>query len=325
MKAIVNTAANRLEFIEWEKPVAKAGQVLIRSTAVAICATDLQMIAGWERTGFPSIPGHEWTGVVDAVGPGGDTMLIGRRCVADNVLSDGGEVGFEHPGAYGEYFITEQANIRVLPEMADAASAALIEPLAVCVRGWNRIDRHATGPTLVIGDGPIGQLMLLLLRHHGVADLTMIGGRPARLALARELGAAQVLNYHQIAGNLAEGVRRACGKQFATVVEASGAASGMELALRSTIRGGRVLVLGDYAGNCAAFPWNDLLHHEWSLIGSCASAGGWDEAVKLAGSAAIPLWRLVTHRLPASQFAQGIELTRQNRDNMIKVVLEWPR
>src|SRR5512133_2714339 len=96
MKAIVNTAPGRLELCQWPAPQPQAGQVRIRTAACGICATDLQMIAGWKRTGFPSIPGHEWSGVVDAAGPDVDPAILGRACVADNVLSDGGEVGFEH-------------------------------------------------------------------------------------------------------------------------------------------------------------------------------------------------------------------------------------
>ena len=51
---------------------------------------------------------------MDAVGADMDAALVGRKCVAENVLSDGGEVGFEHPGGYGQYLLTDTANVRVL-------------------------------------------------------------------------------------------------------------------------------------------------------------------------------------------------------------------
>ena len=63
------------------------------------------------RTGFPTILGHEWAGTVAAAGTNVDTALVGMRCAADNMLSVGGEVGFEHPGGYGEYFVTEADNL----------------------------------------------------------------------------------------------------------------------------------------------------------------------------------------------------------------------
>ena len=61
---------------------------------------------------------------------------MGQPCVAENVLADGGEVGFEHPGGYGQYLLTEARNVHPLPEDFPPTTAALIEPLAVCVRGW---------------------------------------------------------------------------------------------------------------------------------------------------------------------------------------------
>ena len=81
MKAIVNTGPGALEWLEWPDPVCGSGQVRIRVRACGVCATDLEMIRGWERTGCPSIPGHEWSGVVDQVGEGVDPQLLGRSCV----------------------------------------------------------------------------------------------------------------------------------------------------------------------------------------------------------------------------------------------------
>lgn len=65
MKAIVNTGPDKLEMLELPMPETKAGQVRIHTAACGICATDLDMIHGWDRTGFPSIPGHEWSGIGD--------------------------------------------------------------------------------------------------------------------------------------------------------------------------------------------------------------------------------------------------------------------
>jgi len=323
MNVIANTAPGQVAWMQWPLPAPTAGHVRIRTLAVGICHTDLNMIAGWDRTGFPSIPGHEWVGVVDAVGPGGAKNLVGRRCVADNVWTDGGEVGFEHSGGYGQYFLTEQANVRVLPDGLPVAPLALIEPLAVCLRGWNRLDRRVQGPMLIIGDGPIGLILLMVARHFGVADITLLGGRPARLSLARELGASRCINYHALGSEPIPALRRECGQEFPTVVEASGAALAMEMSLALTAKCGRVLLLGDYGEQLAKFPWLHLILRELSLIGSNASAGAWDEAVKLATEARLPLERLVTHRLPAQEFARGLELTAKKGDGVIKVVLEW--
>jgi L-iditol 2-dehydrogenase len=118
-------------------------------------------------------------------------------------------------------------------------------------------------------------------------------------------------------------VFRACGKRFATVIEASGADSAMRSSLLMVAPEGRVLLVGDYGNARADFEWNHLLHQEISLIGSCASAGAWLEAVRLASNRELPLGALVTHRVPASQFEKGLELARGHPEGVIKVVLEW--
>src|SRR5258708_34262552 len=163
MKAIVNTAPDQLELLDYPVPEPAPGQVRIRTAACGICATDLELIKGWERTGFPTVPGHEWAGVVDAVGPGVEPGLVGQHCVAENVWADGSEVGFEHPGGYGQFFLTVAANLHVLPADFPLASAALIEPLAVVTRAVKKMRLGDRQTALISGDDPIVLLTLTLL------------------------------------------------------------------------------------------------------------------------------------------------------------------
>ena len=323
MKAIVNTAAGELSWLDRPTPDPGAGQVRIRSAAVGICATDLEMIAGWSRTPFGQTPGHEWAGVVDAVGDGGDRSLLRRRCVAENVLTDGGEVGFEHAGAYGEFFITDEANVRLLPDDFPMEQAALIEPLAVVTRGVMRLQPTTEGRTMVFGDGPIGLLTAAVLHARGVGPITMIGGRDERLAMAAAFGVTSTLNFQSVTADvLVAACRDAAGGEPVHVVEASGSPVGLTTAMHVAARGAKLLVLGDYGESHAAFLWNQLLHRELTLIGSNASADVWDEAVMLAIAGRVPLGQLVTHQLAVDAFAEGVRLTKESPD-VIKVVLRW--
>lgn len=321
MNAIVNTAPGRLEWHTCPRPEPGPGQVRIRTLACGVCATDLAMIAGWQRTGFPAIPGHEWYGVVDDLGTGVDAALAGRRCVADNVQPDGGEVGFEHPGGYGAYFLTAAANVCVLPDAFPLESGVLLEPLAVSVRALRRMPGSLPASTLVFGDGPLGLLLAGQLARAGVADVCLVGGRRVRLDLAHTLGIARTYDYHQARGPLGDAVRQAFGRSFSYVVEASGSAAAMAAALSLAEVEARVLVVGDYGDSQAAFPWNTMLHHQWTLVSSNASAGAWPEAVRQA-TGGFPLGRLVTHRFPAARFAEALETARACRD-AVKVMLVW--
>jgi len=293
------------------------------------------MISGWNRTGHPAIPGHEWSGTVDAVGDGVDPALVGRRCVAENVLTDGGEVGFEHPGGYGEYLLTEARGIQVLPADYPLWAGALIEPLAVAVRAARRLGlpglgeaaeparRLEVGSALVLGDGPIGLLMVALLRRAGVEQVVLTGGRTARLALGRKWGASMTLNYREIGEDLAGGIRQASKQSFAYVAEASGSAVAMRAGLELAASCGRVLMIGDYGSARADFPWSLVLLRQLELIGSNASAGAWGEAVQLAVTGQVPLSDLATHRYPAERFMEAMALVRGRRQDVVKVVLEW--
>jgi threonine dehydrogenase-like Zn-dependent dehydrogenase len=322
MNAIVNTGRSRLEWRELPLPRPGPGQVRIRTAVCGICATDLEMIAGWDRTGFPSIPGHEWSGVVESVGKGVKASLVGRPCVAENVLSGGGEVGFEHPGGYAECFLTEACNLHVLPAKFDLASAALIEPLAVCLRGLQRLNAKPSGPALVFGDGPIGLIMALLLAHQGNLPVCIVGGRAGRLRLAHQLGITAIINYHEADRDLPEIVRDTFAGAVPVVVEASGSSAAMSACLELVDKNGKILVIGDYGGGKAAFRWNHLLHREITLVGSNASAGAWPRAVRMASKNEIPLGRLVSRRFPAARFAEALDVVRTSRD-VVKVVLDW--
>jgi threonine dehydrogenase-like Zn-dependent dehydrogenase len=281
------------------------------------------MIAGWARTGFPSIPGHEWAGVVEAVGRGVEPALAGKPCVAENVLADGGEVGFEHPGGYGQCLITEARHVLPLPAEFPLHVAVLIEPLAVCVRGLRRLNPGGRDSVVIFGDGPIGLLMAMLFKARATPHVVLAGGRPERLQLARELGADAVVNYHEAGDDLARVLGTLSGAPYPLAVEASGSAVALQTAMQAVAVGGKVLAIGDYGESRAGFRWNQILHRELELIGSNASAGAWPEAVRLATSGGLPLERLITRRFPAARFAEAMAFVRDRQKAAIKVVMDW--
>ncbi len=322
MQVIVNTGPNELKMVEVPTPQPQAGRVLIQTGACAICASDLEMIAGWPRTKFPSVPGHEWAGTVAAVGPDVDPSLVGSRCVAENVLSDGGEVGFEHPGGYGEFLITEASKVHVLPADFPMVQAALIEPLAVAVHAVRRLRLEDKSRALVFGDGVIGLFTTALLSRAGVEEVYVVGSRSFRLAFAQGLGAMNAVSYRDANGDYAAALRLH-PDPFPNIVEASGASRAMEAAFQAVAHGGHILVLGDQGERLANFPWSSLMHQEIELIGSNASAGAWPEAVQLATSGELPLEPFVTHRFPADQFEEAIALAGNRRADTVRVVMEW--
>jgi L-iditol 2-dehydrogenase len=335
MHAVVVVEPGKVELREVPRPVPASGEVLIQTLAAGVCATDLEMIGGWDRTGYPSIPGHEWSGRVAQVGPGVDERWLGRRVVADNVITcghcpacrggrwnacpSGREIGFELPGAYGEFFVTRADHLIDLPANLPAEQAALIEPLAVAIHGVDRLAVRPGHRCVVFGDGPIGLLCVQLLKAAGARDILLVGGHDDRLRAAVELGAAQAINYHQIGKDL---VKRILLLHDGTdrVVEASGSVLAVEQAIDVLGQSGVLLVLGDYRQHRAAIPMLRVLHRNLTVVGANASPGTWHRAVDLAGSGLVRLGPMVTHRFSRRHFAEALEQVRGKTEGLIKAV-----
>src|SRR5262249_12236870 len=149
------------------------------------------------------------------------------------------------------------------------------------------------------------------------------GGREGRLSLARDLGAAATFNVFSLGDALLPTIEREFGGSLPCIVEASGSAKGLDNALKLIAREGQLLLIGDYKAARADFPWNLLIHRGLEIIGSNASAGAWDQAVRLAVEEQLPLHRLISHTFSSVNFDDAFALVRAQGEQTIKVVLEW--
>lgn len=319
MKAIVNTAPGKLEMCELPLPEPKSGEVRIKTIACGICATDFEMIDGCARSKYPQILGHEWTGIIDKVGTEGSQSIIGTICVGENVLASGGEIGFEYPGGYAEYFITVAENLHFLPEDISIEKTMLTEPLAVSVRGLRRLKLTNKNNALIFGDGPIGLIMLILLKKAGVQTIGLIGKRPKRLDLAKKLGASFCINFD----DTKKAIKKQKQAHFFNFIEASGSGEALDTLFELTSLGSRILLLGDYGEQSANLNWLEVIHKELTIIGSNASAGAWSEATDLIQSKDLLFEKLITHNFPADEFCKAVNTARKPEFNAIKVLLHW--
>jgi len=335
MQAVVVVEPRKVELREVPCPEPGPGEVLGETAAAGICATDLEMIAGWDRTGYPSIPGHEWSGRVAEVGTGVEPTWIGRPVVADNVITcgscqacrrgqwndcpQGKEIGFELPGAYGRFLVTRADHLIELPDTIALEHAPLIEPLAVAVHGMTKLAVRPGDRCVILGDGPIGLLCLQLACAAGGRDIIVVGGHEERLRLAATLGARHCVNYHEVGDRLARRIRDLHGGSN-RVVEASGNIHAVEQAIECLGQQGCLLVLGDYRQHRAAVPMLTVLHKNLTIVGANASPGTWHRAVDLAASGLVRLAPLITHRFKRTQFHEALELVRRKQDGVIKAV-----
>ena len=212
MRALVITGAGSARVEDVDVPVPGAGQVVVDVRRAGICGTDVELFTGQlayfaqGKIGFPIRPGHEWCGVVSAVGDGvdpgwlgarvtGDTMLgCGRcpRCAAGrgHVCASRQEVGIvDWPGALAEQVLVRASSLYRLPGAIDDRSGALVEPGG---NGWRAASAAQAGPgkrILVCGPGTIGLLTTAFATAMG-AEVDIWGLARDREELAAAFGAS---------------------------------------------------------------------------------------------------------------------------------------
>jgi L-iditol 2-dehydrogenase len=265
----------RVESIE---PLAlRAGEVRVNIEAALTCGTDLKVFKrGYHARMIvpPSVFGHEFAGSICEIGEGLTGWKLGERVVVANSAPCGScaycSAGQENlcddllflNGAYAESIVVpsrlvQKNMLRLAPETR-CADAALTEPLACVVQGWEEVGARAGQNVLIIGSGPIGLMFAVLARHHGCR--TALAGRGPRLQTAHKLGANRIIDVGA-SGDVVAVVQKEDGQDFDVVIEAVGKPEAWQAATRLVRKGGKVNFFGGCpAGSIVSLDTN-LLHY----------------------------------------------------------------
>lgn len=227
-------------------PVLPAGEALIRVSLVGICNTDVEITRGYMN--FAGVPGHEFVGVVEKIDhqPGASTShaLVGKRVVGEiNAACRRGSCWYcqrgmhtqcperttlgivGRDGAFAEYLTLPVENLHVVPENVSDEEAVFVEPLAANFEILEQVHLRPTESAVILGDGKMGQLAAQVLTLSG-CEVLMVGKHKEKLALAEKRGVRTYLLEDAQTFTL-ENRQRAD-----MVVECTGSAQGLELALR---------------------------------------------------------------------------------------------
>ena len=303
MRAAQITQPNQLEIVEIPIPEPAANEVLIKVMASGICGTDIHIFRGEYMGAYPVIPGHEFSGVVEAVGAAvtrfkpGDRVAVEPNIACDNCYNclnnrhnfclNWQAVGVTRPGGMAEYVCAPEKAVFDIGDLP-FEQAAFMEPLSCVLHGVERLDPDLASHIAIFGAGPIGIQLLQVLRLEGAAAITVVDQNPTRLQFAAQVGADQV---YASLDNLPRDA-------FDAVVDATGAIPVMSRSIDFVRQGGKVLLFGvPPAGEkmkLEAFP---IFRKGLTILSSFTSLRNSYQALDLLKHGRILLDGLVSHRL----------------------------
>jgi L-iditol 2-dehydrogenase len=345
MQAAVYRGPGRVVVERVPVPEISDGEVLIRVAACGICGTDLKKI----QHGFvtaPQIFGHEVAGTVVAVGRGVRRWKPGDRVVSFHHVPCGAcfycqrrlfsqcpaykkvglTAGFDpNGGGFAEYaralpWIAERGMVEI-PAGVGFEEATFVEPVNTCLKAVEKA-RVAAGETvLVMGQGPIGLLLMMLSRLKGATVFTS-DPMPERRTVSERLGAAATLDPQS--GRLGEEVKlRTEGRGVDVVLVAVPLPSALSEALALARPGGRVLLFAQNDPQMKIeFPAAAVGVEEKEILGSYSAAvDRQEESARLVFSRELPVAKLITHRFPLEEFDRAFSLAARPTRDSLKVLI----
>ena len=315
MKALQLVAPSELALVDLPVPAPGPGEVRLRVKACGICGSDLHGMDGSSGRRIPPIVmGHEASGAVDATGEGVTAWKAGDRVTFDSTVWCGecdycreGRVNlcdsrqvvgvscaeFKRDGAFAEYVTVPQRILHRLPDSLSFAEAAFAEPVGVALHAVRRAGDVSGTTVLVVGAGLIGLLVIQALKRAGAAKVIAVDLDEGRLKLAQELGADEC----HLSAN-------APALLVDIAMEVVGAAPTVDLAVRSVRKGGQVVLVGNLSPY-VPLPLQLVVTRELDVLGSCAIAGEYPDALEAIASGSIRVKPLISAAVALEQGAEA--------------------
>ena len=358
MKAWVLGDPDQLSLVE--KPIQMPGkaEVLLRIDAVAICATDLDVIShgppAMIEGGLPFnknfTPGHEYMGTIVALGPSVDEFEIGDRVTVEihsgcgqckrcrmgmytschnyglnygNVNKGHRANGFTTDGGFKQYAINNINTLIKVPDKMSDEEATLVVTAGTTMYGLTELGGLIAGESLVvIGPGPIGLLGVAVAKALGAGPVILVGTRDSRLEIGKKLGADHILNINN-EKDIVQSVKSIAGdKGVDYVVECAGTEQALNDAIMMTNRGGKICL--------AAFPHEpvkiNIPHmvinniYMYGIRGEGRSAT--HRAMAFMNEGRFDAKIVHTHTFNMKELPTALKYARERIDGAIKVVIK---
>jgi L-iditol 2-dehydrogenase len=359
-KAAVLTSLKKIEVKEFNIPEIGDDEILVKVEGCGVCGTDVHEYKGDPFGLLPVVLGHEGSGEIVKIGKNvkrdsaGKPVGIGDKVVTCVAPCGECDTCLNHPdrtnlcenaqiygllpddeyhlnGWFGEYLVLRKGAVFFQVSDMDLDQRLLIEPAAVVVHAVERAKTTGlikfNSKVVVQGCGPIGLLLLSVVRTLGVENIVAVDGDENRLNMAKKLGASAVVNFTKYDGidALSAAVRKACGGLGADFAfQCTGSPKAASNVWKFVKRGGGLCEVGFFVNNGDSLinPHFDICNKEITVVGSWTYAAQdyltTFDFLKRAEGIGLPLKELITHRFPLNKLNEAMDTNMKQEG--IKVV-----
>ena len=329
MNAAVLCAVGDLRYTKVPLPERKPGEVLLKVMACGVCGSDIPRVFEKGTYHFPTIPGHEFAGQIVETDEA-DKALLGRRaavfplipcrrCAACEVgeyanCLDYDYYGSRRDGGFAEYIAVDRRNLVLVPDSLSYECASLLEPGAVALGAVRRLGVKLGDLAVVYGAGPIGLIAAQWMREAGAGKVRIVDINQKKIDFAAKFGFEP---YDPGRDGPAD-----------CVIEGTGASAALNNAVLSLKPHGRLVLLGNPAGDMTIkqSTYSQILRREIIMTGTWNSSHNrtvddWQMTADAMSSGKIRYEELITHRYPLSRCPDALEMMRSGTEFYNKVTI----
>lgn len=345
MKTFIIQKPGQIEMVELPPIQLKSDEALVRVSYAGICATDLAILSGdmsLVRNGsirYPVRFGHEWSGVIEAVGSDVTDFAPGDRVISESGVTcgtcefcqkkeyakcrNGQSLGTINcwDGSFAEYMHMPVRHLYKVPISISMKEAALIEPTCIALAGIKKAEIQPGKTVLVVGTGAIGLAAVALAKYYGADKVLLCGRKESKLEVGRTMGADVCIN--TVTESLEEIVRgETDGNGVDAIIETSGNISIIPQVLRLAANKGHVGLIGFYERTVPDFEIDEIVMKSLVVSGVMGEFGMPGEVLDILSTGKVDLSPMITHIIPFEETANVMNNISAYGDSKIKILAE---
>ncbi len=339
------------QYIEKDIPELSQGEVLVRVKAAGICGSDIPRVYENGAHMMPIVIGHEFSGVVEAVGKDTDKKWLGKRvgifplipckkCTSCKnkkfeMCNNYNYLGSRTDGGFADFVSVPEWNLIELPSNVTFEQAAMLEPMSVAVHAMRRLSLTQEMTVAVCGLGTIGLLLIMFLKELGIKNIYSIGNKESQKKILIKLGIPEDdfcdLRNNDIDTFLNE---KTNGIGVDAYFECVGKNETITQALNVVAPGGKICLIGN--------PYSDITFNRelyWKILrkqlkitgtwnssffgvdDSEAEKDDWHYVLNLLSLEKINPQILITHRFIPEELSKGFDIMRNKKEEYMKIIM----